>query len=114
MITTAVTLPSFSDDSSINGVLLDWSTASEVGLLGFNLYRADGLEGVKQQLNLDLIPAITPGDLLGNAYHFTDGTAISSQAYTYWIELVMLGGSQESDPITLTVPYWIRLPLVIR
>jgi hypothetical protein len=111
---TAVTLASFSQGSLTNGVQLDWSTATEVGLLGFNLYRADVLEGVKQQLNLDLIPALTPGDLMGNAYQFADGTAISGQTYQYWIELVMLDGNQLSDPLTILVPYWIRLPLVIR
>ena len=99
---TAVTLASFSQGSLTNGVQLDWSTATEVGLLGFNLYRSDELEGVKQKLNVNLIPALTPGDLLGNAYQFTDGTAVSGKTYTYWIELVMLDGNQESDPLTLS------------
>ena len=109
---TAVTLASFSQGSLTNGVQLDWSTATEVGLLGFNLYRSDELEGVKQKLNADLIPALTPGDLLGNSYQFADGTAISGKTYTYWIELVMLDGNQLSDPLTLLVPYWLRLPMI--
>jgi hypothetical protein len=111
---TAVTLASFSQGSLTNSVQLDWSTATEVGLLGFNLYRSDELGGVKQKLNLDLIPALTPGDLMGNAYQFTDGTAVSGQTYIYWIELVMQDGNQLSDPLTLLVPYWLRLPMVIR
>jgi hypothetical protein len=111
---TAVTLASFSQGSLTNGVQLNWSTASEVGLLGFNLYRSDELAGVKQKLNANLIPALTPGDLLGNTYQFTDGAAVSGSTYTYWIELVMLDGVQLSDPVTLLVPYWISLPMITR
>jgi uncharacterized repeat protein (TIGR01451 family) len=111
---TAVTLTSFNEGPLTNGVRLEWSTATEVGLLGFNLYRSDSLEGGKQKLNLDLIPALTPGDLMGNAYQFTDGTAISGRIYQYWIELVMQDGIQQSDPLTVVAPYWIRLPMVVR
>ena len=59
-------------------------------------------------------PSLTPGDLLGNAYQFADGTAISGITYTYWIELVMLDGNQLSAPLTILVPYWLRLPIVSR
>ncbi len=83
-------------------------------MLGFNIYRADSLEGVKQKLNVDLIPALTPGDLKGNAYQFVDVAAISGNTYTYWVELVIFHCNQESDPVTVVIPYWIRLPMVIR
>ena len=82
-------------------------------MVGFNIYRANSLDGARQQMNADLIPALTPGDLLGNAYQFADDTAISGHTYTYWVELVIFHGNQESDPVTVVVPYWLRLPLVI-
>jgi hypothetical protein len=111
---TAVTLASFSQGSLTNGVQLNWSTATEIGLLGFNLFRADELAGVKEKLNANLIPALSPGDLLGNAYQFTDVTAVSGKTYSYWVELVMLDGNQYSDPITVQVPYWSWLPITLR
>ena len=43
---TAVTVSSFTASSSLGTAQLDWETASEIGLLGFNLYRAETLDGV--------------------------------------------------------------------
>jgi len=85
-----------------------------VGLLGFNIFRSESLDGARQQLNASLIPALTLGDLMGNSYQFADGTALSGHTYTYWVELVIFHGNQESDPLTILVPYWLRLPLAPR
>ena len=109
---TAVTLASFTGESHPGSILLDWLTANEVGLLGFNLHRSDSLGGVKQKLNASLIPAETPGSLTGNSYQFQDGTVVSGKTYYYWIELVMLSENQDYGPVSLLAPYWIWLPIL--
>ncbi len=109
---TAVTLVSFTGESHPRSVLLDWVTANEVGLVGFNLYRSDTLGGVKQKLNPSLIPAQTPGSLTGNSYQFQDGTVVSGKTYYYWVELVMTGDNQEYGPVSLLAPYWLWLPMM--
>ena len=104
----------FGTEAVANGVVVRWATASEVGLVGFNLYRAEGEAGAKLQLNPELIPARTPGDLMGTEYQYVDGTALSGAGYTYWIEVVSQEGTEWLAPVQVAVPYWLRLPLVVR
>jgi hypothetical protein len=60
-------------------------------------------------------PTANAGSFTDNTYaDFSAGTPSGTYISENQDGEVMLGGSQESDPITLTVPYWIRLPLVIR
>ena len=44
---TNVTVSSFTGSSHLSTAQLDWETASEIGLLGFNLYRSETLDGAK-------------------------------------------------------------------
>ena len=53
---TAVTISSFIGIAHLGSVQLDWETANEVELVGFNLYRAETLNGAKHKLNAVLIP----------------------------------------------------------
>jgi predicted extracellular nuclease len=52
---SAVRLTSFAVDAVPNGIVLRWQTASEAGVLGFNLYREASRARVK--LNPTLVPA---------------------------------------------------------
>ena len=109
---TAVTLATFSGEAHPGSVQLEWETGHEVGLLGFNLYRAETPGGVRDKLNQSLIQAQTPGSLSGNAYQYQDGAVEAGETYYYWIELVMQDGSQENGPVSLLAPYGLWLPMV--
>ena len=92
---------------------LDWETANEVGLVGFNVYRSETPDGVKQKLNDNLIPAQYPDQMMGAEYGFTDGVD-QGKRYFYWLELVTNHGSELLEPVILDTDYLIRLPLMIR
>ena len=110
---TAVTVSSFTGSSHLGTAQLDWETASEIGLLGFNLYRAETLDGAKHKLNANLIPAEHSGQMQGASYRFSD-VVDQGKRYYYWLELVKHQGAELLDPVAVNTDYLIRLPLMIR
>ena len=110
---TAVTVSSFSSLAHLSSVQLDWETANEVGLVGFNVYRSQTLDGVKHKLNADLITAEHSGQMLGASYQFFD-VVEQGKRYYYWLELVKHHGTELLDPVIVMTDYLIRLPLMIR
>jgi hypothetical protein len=114
---TAVTLAGFRAEVRplASSVTLDWSTSSEVGVIGFNLYRAEALAGEQKLLNPGLIPARHPGELIGGQYSFEDTHVISGGTYTYWVEIVKQSGPVErSSPQEVWVGYKVFLPTIQR
>jgi hypothetical protein len=110
---TAVTVSSFSGASRLGSAQLDWETANEVGLVGFNLYRSETLDGPKQKLNADLIPAQYPNQMLGAAYQLIDAVD-QGQRYYYWLELVRTNGTELLEPVIVDADYLVRLPILVR
>ena len=110
---TAVTVSSFTGSSHLSSVQLDWETANEMELVGFNLYRAETLDGAKHKLNPLLIPALNPDTLLGASYQFSDAVE-QGKRYYYWLELVKNQGTELLEPVAVNTDYLIRLPLMIR
>jgi hypothetical protein len=87
---TAVIFRSFTASRSSSGVLLRWRTASEPGLLGFNVYRQVGRSGVR--LNRRLI-ASAGSATAGHGYSYRDRRRASKQA-RYWLQVVHLDGTR--------------------
>jgi len=84
---TAVELISFEAQSISGGVKITWESASETDNLGYNLYRADSLNGERVLLNKSLIPTnVPPGSPFGAVYEYIDETATGYQTYFYWLE----------------------------
>ena len=110
---TAVTVSSFTGSSHMGTAQLDWTTASEIGLLGFNLYRSETPDGLKHKLNANLIPAEHPGQMVGASYQFTDAVE-QGKRYYYWLELVKTHGTELLDPVVVDSDYLVRLPLLVR
>ena len=83
------------------GALVSWETASERGLLGFNVLRERGDRGEAQRVNPVWIPTL--GDANGPAsYSFFDASAEPGVGYRYRVEAVTLEGlSSRSEPVTL-------------
>jgi hypothetical protein len=70
-----------------SGVTVRWHTASQVGVLGFKVYRE--MNGVRTRLNSRLIPA---GGAAGRAYSFRDRRAPAARRFRYWIQAVNADG----------------------
>lgn len=85
-VVTGVSLISFEADQTPEGVLLSWETATEVDNLGFNLYRAEQVDGQKTQINPNLILSKTIGGTSGAVYEYLDAGVVSGVDYFYWLE----------------------------
>ena len=114
---TVANISSLTGTYYLTAVQLDWDTFNELDLVGFNVYRdaysAEKQDWVKQRLNISLIPAQNPGQLIGASYSFTDEVTPGSH-YTYWVEMIHPDGSEWSGPVMVTAGYLIHLPLLKR
>lgn len=76
-------------------VLLQWETLSEIGNVGFNLYRATADNAPGAPINGTLIPSAAPGAGQGAAYEYLDSDVQVGQSYFYWLESVAENGQAE-------------------
>jgi len=91
---TGVTFEWFDAVVESDGVLVNWRTASETGIVGFNVLRQpDGATGFAT-VNAELLVAEHAGRNLGAAYAFRD-TGLLPGAYSYRVEVSKLDGSTE-------------------
>jgi len=80
-------------------VLVEWSTASELDTVGFNLYRGETESGPFQRVNSNLIPT-SLDTLTGGGYSFRDKTVTAGRVYYYMLEDVASNGaSNRHGPI---------------
>lgn len=97
----AATLDSFFVAARMDGVLVTWATVSEVGNLGFNLYRA--LDPAGSQNLLAYVPSQAPGSSQGFAYTWLDTDVVDGQTYFYWLETLGAGGTNtQYGPVSIT------------
>lgn len=93
---------------------VEWRTETEVNAAGFNIYRADAVEGPYLKLNDTLIPA-EGNATSGGTYVFTDENIRPGATYYYRLEDVELDNrAAQHAPIEYTASFfqwW--LPLVI-
>jgi uncharacterized repeat protein (TIGR01451 family) len=103
---TSVILNSFTADSWLHTILVEWETITDViGLQGFNLYRSESFYGDRTQLNGALInPKPTGTDPFIQYQHF-DRPITPDQTYYYWLEIVMDAGAETHGPSTVTAFY---------
>ena len=66
-------------------VIVEWTTASELDTVGFNLLRSETQEGPFEQINSNLIP-VGSDSLAGNNYTFTDSSVQDGITYYYMLE----------------------------
>ncbi|MDX1435168.1 MAG: hypothetical protein R3335_00060 [Anaerolineales bacterium] len=83
-------------------VEIKWSTGSEVGTAGFNLYRAEDPQGQTEKINDALIPG-APDPLRGADYSYTDENVVAGATYYYLVEEIETDGSvNQHGPIVVT------------
>jgi hypothetical protein len=94
---TAVRASSLTAARSAKGVVLRWRTGTEVGTLGFYVYRAKGPKRIR--LNKALIRA--RGNIGGASYRFLDRTAPRATGTArYWLEELRTDGTRRSHRFT--------------
>jgi len=89
----AADLAAFSATAAGDAIQVEWTTATEVDNLGFNVYRAESPDGPRTRLNAGLIPSQAPGSAVGATYEFVDESATPGATYYYWLEDVDTYGS---------------------
>jgi len=106
---TAVELSEFRAAVRGRDVRLLWSTASELDLVGFNLYRSTQAGGPYVRLNSALIPAQHPGSPLGASYSWLDRGLRLGRVYYYRLEQVdMSGATTQHGPLEVRVGERVR------
>ncbi len=80
----------FSDAS----VVVEWTTASELDMAGFNLYRSTLPGGPFTQVNDRLIPP-SSDPLTGGTYSYSDEPVEAGKVYFYQLEAVETSGMVE-------------------
>ena len=109
----AVLLAGFSAQGQADRVLVQWDTVSEIGNLGFNLWRGVSPDEPDTQLNTGLIPSQAPGSTQGYSYEWTDqANLVTGTTYYYWLEAVDANGTvTRHGPVsaTLSVPTAVTL-----
>lgn len=80
-------------------VVIEWSTASELDTIGFNIYRGETQDAIAMQINEQMIPAAADA-LTGSDYQYVDSTVQPGRRYFYWLEDVNAsGGVGRNGPI---------------
>jgi hypothetical protein len=88
---TAVQVASLRATPKKSGVLVRWRMGTEVGVLGYNVYRER--KGVRIRLNRAIIRA--RGGVAGGSYSYLDKSARRpSHSVRYWLEVRTTGGSR--------------------
>ena len=76
------------------GVILKWTTESEIDNAGFNIYRRENRHGEFKQINQELIDG-NGTTATRSAYRWVDTTAKPDVVYYYQIEDVSFSGVQK-------------------
>ena len=89
----AAALSSFDATSYGDHILVTWETVSELGNVGFNLWRGVSPNAPDVQLNASLIPSQGPGSSQGFSYAWPDSAnLVNNTTYYYWLEDVDIAG----------------------
>lgn len=109
---TDVILASFDGSPFWNGAALNWQTANELSLAGFNLYRSETQNGERVPVATGIEPQM-PGTIEGASYQWFDPGLIPFKTYYYWLEVLLTDGSSDIvDPVSVTARPAIFLPLI--
>jgi hypothetical protein len=111
---TLATLVGFWVEARADTLVARWETATEMGTLGFNVYRSESSQPSSfRSLNEELIPA--QGDVVGAHYEWADADVAHGQLYFYLLEEVDDDGRAITyGPIKGFLPRHQYLPLLLK
>lgn len=96
----SVEITSFSATGNSSGVRINWSTASEIDHLGYNVFRTTvstvdfGDVPVAQRVQINPLLIASEGGTTGATYTVTDDTAEDGVTYYYWLEMIDMAGER--------------------
>ncbi|MDH7487841.1 MAG: hypothetical protein QHJ81_16400 [Anaerolineae bacterium] len=109
-----IMLASFTATPLAGAVLLEWETASEMDVAGFNIWRSASPDGMYVKLNSALIPA-RGSPTRGARYTYTDADIVPGTVYWYRLEEVDIYGAGTLHGPVIGTPrpqYRINLPFL--
>ncbi|MBI2863145.1 MAG: SBBP repeat-containing protein [Chloroflexi bacterium] len=110
---TGVEVSSLAARGLSSGIAVEWETASELNVTGFDVWRAEGDGGDWVKLNEGRVTA--EGGSWGNRYRYVDEAARTGRRYQYRLEAVRLGGGSEwYGPVWGSRGWTLYLPMVWR
>ena len=101
-----IQLASFTAVPLNNSVHVQWTTASEINNVGFNLYRAESENGQYIKINALLIPA-QGTSAQGASYEFIDINVRNRKTYYYKLEDIDLSDKSTMHGTVSATPRWI-------
>lgn len=78
--------------SSEARVVIEWSTASELHTVGYNLYRSENSTDPGELVNIELIP-VSEDAQTGGDYRYIDMNVVPGRVYCYYLEDVNADGT---------------------
>jgi len=100
-------------DSGRASINLEWTTASEIDIIGFYIYRSENPDQGYVRVNLEIIPS-AQDSLTGSEYSYTDSDVVPGVVYYYQLEDVNMDGkAARSSPIEVEARsnFWYYLLL---
>jgi hypothetical protein len=92
---TSVDMANFAVAYQEDEVVIEWATANELEIVGFDVLRSENAAAGFTKINSELIPAKNPGSARGNTYQSLDPTALPGQTYWYKLDVLMIDGTRE-------------------
>lgn len=92
---TAVEMTNLSAAYEEDQIALEWATANELEIVGFDILRSENPTTGFVRINAELIPARNPGSAQGNTYRAFDPTILADQSYWYKLDVLKIDGSRE-------------------
>lgn len=111
---TAANLSSFTVSMDDASMIVEWQTADELDVTGFNVWRSTDTADHGMQLNSAIIPAQTPGELTGNLYTYVDDTALPNSHYYYWLEVKQVNAISAWYGPVEPIRFRLYLPVLLR
>ncbi len=114
---TAAVLSGFTSsfDLETTSVDLSWETFSDANIMGFNVYRSDGISPDLVKINPEMVLVYQPGSMEGNQYSYTDAGVEFGRTYTYWIDVVDSDGQPSHyGPVTQSAGFSVFVPILQR
>lgn len=109
---TAVTLAERTVIQSNLGVVVRWSTVNEQNIVGFQLWRVNGIE--TELRTSAMIPAQAAGQASGASYEWLDAGARLAVGDTYLLEIIKADGSTERIILDVKAGAEFFLPFTVR
>lgn len=96
-------------------ITLSWATGNEIDSLGFDLWRAEAIDGERVKINEELIPSKVPLAGGGAVYEYTDRPMRRASTYFYWLEDVdVYGTTRVHGPVETSLIKRLRFWDVLR